>query len=98
MFVYFIDIIRGKISVISTSKIKKIIAIRKKCKEKGRRAKDLGSNPHSKGDDFSRSEKVFFEIKLIMIIINMAIIEIILNIINNRKIIYTKILDLLIGS
>lgn len=46
----------GKIKAISTSKIKKITVIKKKCKEKGIRADDLGSNPHSNGDDFSRSE------------------------------------------
>ena len=37
----------GKIRVISTSKIKKITAIKKNRKEKGRRADPLGSNPHS---------------------------------------------------
>lgn len=45
----------GKIRAISTSKIKKITVIRKKCKEKGIRAEDLGSNPHSNGEHFSRS-------------------------------------------
>lgn len=49
----------GKIKAISTSKIKKIIVIRKKCKEKGIRAIDLGSNPHSKGEHFSWSIKDF---------------------------------------
>lgn len=53
-------LIIGKINAISTSKIKKITVIKKKCNEKGIRADDLGSNPHSNGDDFSRSEKVFF--------------------------------------
>lgn len=37
----------GNKSVISTSKIKKITAIRKNRREKGRRADPLGSNPHS---------------------------------------------------
>lgn len=45
----------GKINAISTSNTKKIIAIKKKCKEKGKRAEHLGSNPHSKGEFFSRS-------------------------------------------
>jgi hypothetical protein len=45
----------GKISVISTSKIKKITAIKKNRREKGTRADLLGSNPHSKADGFSRS-------------------------------------------
>lgn len=39
----------------STSKIKKIIVIKKNRREKGSRAKDLGVNPHSKGLSFSRS-------------------------------------------
>ena len=46
---------------ISTSKIKKIMAIKKKCKEKGRREEDFGSNPHSKGEHFSRSKIVFLD-------------------------------------
>lgn len=45
----------GKRRTISTSKIKKITASRKKRKEKGRRAEPIGSNPHSKGELFSRS-------------------------------------------
>lgn len=55
--------IMGKISVISTSKIKKIIVIKKNRIEKGIREEFIGSNPHSKGEIFSRSNKVFFEIK-----------------------------------
>jgi len=61
--------IKGKRSVISTSKIKKIIAIRKKWGLKGRRGESFGSNPHSKGDNFSRSRKVFFEKRLAINII-----------------------------
>ena len=53
----------GKSKVISTSKIKKIIAIKKKCKENGKRDLDFGSNPHSKGLLFSRSIHIFFEHK-----------------------------------
>lgn len=56
-----IILIVGIINTISTSKIKKIIAIKKNCKENGIRALVLGSNPHSKGEFFSLSEKVFFE-------------------------------------
>jgi hypothetical protein len=37
----FIEIISGNNSVISTSKIKKMIAIRKKCIENGNRAVDF---------------------------------------------------------
>lgn len=84
--------------VISTSKIKKITAIKKKCNENERRAEFLGSNPHSNGDLFSRSIKVFFEIKLIKIVINLIIITIIIDIYNKILIIYTNLLDWLIGS
>jgi len=40
----------------STSKIRKITANKKKRIEKGTRADPLGSNPHSKGEFFSRSK------------------------------------------
>lgn len=40
---------------ISTSKIRKIIVMRKNRKEKGTRNLELLSNPHSKGEPFSRS-------------------------------------------
>lgn len=92
-------LIIGKIKAISTSKIKKITVIKKKCKEKGIRAEDLGSNPHSKGDDFSRSENVFFDK-----IIDKNIIILEINIINKdiykiKRIIYIKIkLNFLIGN
>ena len=42
-------------SAISISKTRKITAKRKNRREKGIRADDLGSNPHSKGESFSRS-------------------------------------------
>lgn len=45
----------GIIKTISTSKTKNITARRKKRREKGSRADLLGSNPHSKGEHFSRS-------------------------------------------
>lgn len=53
----------GIIRVISTSKIKKITAIRKNCIENGAREKNCGLNPHSNGDSFSRSVKDFLPIK-----------------------------------
>lgn len=53
--------IEGNNSAISTSKIKKIIVIKKNRNEKGKREDDFGSNPHSKGEHFSRSIKVFFD-------------------------------------
>lgn len=51
---------RGNINTNSTSKIKKIKAIKKKRIEKGNRALNLGEKPHSKGLSFSRSEENFF--------------------------------------
>ena len=50
----------GNKRTISTSKIRKMIASRKKRKEKGNRADFIGSNPHSKGELFSRSLVVRF--------------------------------------
>ena len=84
-------IIIGKIRAISTSKIKKIIVIKKNRKENGSREEDFGSNPHSNGEDFSRSIKVFFEI---IDANNITIIEInkIINlVVKIDKIIYTII-------
>jgi hypothetical protein len=51
----FNEIKIGNNSTISISKIKKIIANKKNRIEKGIRAVFIGSNPHSKGDLFSRS-------------------------------------------
>lgn len=51
----------GIIIEISISKIRKIIIIKKKCKEKGSRADIFGSNPHSKGDMDSKFKFDFFE-------------------------------------
>lgn len=59
--------------VISTSKIKKIKLIRKKWILKGGRLLDIGSNPHSNGEDFSRSWKVFLDIVKFSIINNKEI-------------------------
>lgn len=79
----------GNKRVISTSKIKKIIAMRKKCSENGSREEDLGSNPHSKGDLFSRSVMVFLDVKF-RTIIRMSVISLIIVAIMNRIwIIYT---------
>jgi len=55
---------RGRIKVISTSKIKKITATKKKRIEKDNRLEVLMSNPHSKGDGFSRSRTIFFAKKV----------------------------------
>jgi hypothetical protein len=56
--------------VISTSKIRKITAIRKNCIEKGAREKNWGLKPHSNGDSFSRSIKDLEEIEEFKIIRN----------------------------
>lgn len=55
----------GTRSTISISNTRKITAKRKNRKEKGIRADDLGSNPHSNGVVFSRS--IFFFIDRIII-------------------------------
>lgn len=55
--------IKGINSAISISKIRKIKLIIKNWILKGIRGGDIGSNPHSKGEIFSRSWKDFFEIK-----------------------------------
>lgn len=74
------------------------MAIKKNCNENGIRAEDLGSNPHSKGDLFSRSTMFFFAIKLTSrIIITLKVIEIKADEIT-VKITYTIVIDLLIGS
>ena len=74
--------------VISTSKIRKMIAMRKNWIEKGIRALVFGSNPHSNADLFSRSLKVFFESKdaaiIIRSLININIVAVVI------IIIYTK--------
>jgi hypothetical protein len=67
-------IIIGKINTISTSKIKKIIAIKKKWREKGIRLGDWGSNPHSNGEFFSRSNWDFLAKKIDTVIIKLVII------------------------
>jgi hypothetical protein len=57
----------GNNRTISKSKIRKIIVNKKKWRENGIRAEFIGSNPHSKGEDFSRS---FEERVEIIIVIN----------------------------
>lgn len=80
------------------SKIKKISLIKKNWILKGIRFRDKGSNPHSKGEDFSRFWIIFFEIikfskinKNVIIILNISKIS--------KEIIYIKFkLNILIGS
>lgn len=81
----------GRIKAISTSKIKKIIVIRKNRMEKGNREEFIGSNPHSKGDVFSRSFKDFLERIDAKYITTIAMIKIIIDIIYKVIITYTKI-------
>lgn len=52
--------IKGNMRTNSTSNTKKINEIRKKRIEKGKRALNLGVNPHSNGDPFSWLYKYFF--------------------------------------
>lgn len=75
---------------ISTSKIKKITVIKKKWRENGIRALELGSNPHSNGEHFSRSINNFFDriIDVIIKIFEIIIIIIVSKII--KLIIYIK--------
>jgi len=82
----------GRRSVISTSKIRKITAIKKKRREKGSRAVPLGSNPHSNGEFFSRSEIVFFESKEAIIITTIEMTKIIRIATDKIIIIFSKIL------
>ena len=67
---------RGRRRVISTSKMRKITAIRKNRRENGMRADPLGSNPHSNGEFFSRSLIVFFEMRDERIIRALAMMKI----------------------
>lgn len=89
--IFEVEIIKimGKIRAISTSKIKKMIVIRKNRSEKGNREDDFGSNPHSNGEHFSRSVRVFFDKIDANIITTLAIIIKIDVIIAIEKIIYT---------
>lgn len=80
--------IKGTIKIISTSKIMKMIAIKKNCIEKGSRAKLKKLKPHSKGITFSRFLFLFFEIiidKLIKIIVTINLVKLI-----NRNVIILK--------
>ena len=87
----FIVKIIGKIKAISTSKIKKIMAIKKNRIEKGKREEFIGLNPHSNGDNFSRSE-IFFLLKILDKPITIKeITKIMIAIFNKLKIIYIKL-------
>jgi hypothetical protein len=81
-------LIIGNINAISTSKIKKIIPIKKNRIEKGNREELKGSNPHSNGDLFSRSYDLFLDNVDAKNITIIAIIKIIIIIENVKNIIY----------
>ena len=85
--------IKGKSNVISTSKIRKITAIRKKRRENGIRADPLGSNPHSNGEFFSRSLIVFLERREEITISAAAIMKIIEMKIDRDKIIVPELVQ-----
>lgn len=89
---------RGKRIAISTSKIKNTIVIIKNRKENGIRVEENGSNPHSNGEVFSRSVKVFFLITE-AIAITMVARAIVTEIkMKSMEIIFFKELNFLIGS
>jgi len=88
----------GRSRAISTSKIMKITAIRKNRDENGSRAEFLGSNPHSKGDLFSRSSLIFFEIRVARIIIAADRIRVTVAAVVTIIIIYLVFTNFLIGS
>ena len=81
-------IVMGNRRAISTSKIRKITAIRKNRSENGIRADELGSNPHSKGDLFSRSIKVFFDRNEANTIMRVTMISVNIKVVRTKLIIY----------
>lgn len=76
----------GNNKAISISKTRKITANKKNRKEKGSRALFLGSNPHSKELDFSRSFEDFEEITKVNINRIKGILKDIENIIKGKSI------------
>lgn len=77
-------LIAGKRRTISTSKIKKIIVIKKNRKEKGRRVEEFESNPHSKGEVFSRLNFILLD-KISETTINKLVIRKIVNPIISKR-------------
>jgi hypothetical protein len=93
------EIIMGRIKAISTSKIRKIMAIKKNRIEKGSRDELKGLKPHSKGDSFSRSFIFFLDKRDDKIMTMVAIARIIQDINHKFRIIYINLLlNLMIGS
>ena len=77
----------GKISVISTSKMRNTIAMRKNRRENGIREEFIGLNPHSKAEGFSRSEKFFLAISEL---IKISAVDTAMDVINNIMIAWLK--------
>ena len=98
MFLREIEQAKGKRRVISTSKIRKITAIKKNRREKGSRADPLGSNPHSNGEFFSRSEIVFLAKVDETVMTIIEIISVIKANTDNKRITFLGGPSLLIGS
>lgn len=92
MFDVWMIVTMGRISAISTSNTKKMIAIKKNRNEKGSREGDLGSNPHSNGEDFSRSVNDFFESREAIIITIDDTIKMINAMLSMAIIIYTTVM------
>ena len=88
----------GSNRAISTSKIMKITAIRKKCDEKGSRAEFFGSNPDSNRDLFSRSSLFFSEISVVRAMMAVDSRIVIVAVVVMVIIIYLVFTDFLIGS
>lgn len=84
--------IKGINKVISTSKIRKINPTRKNWVLIGIRLDDNGSNPHSNGDNFSRYDK-FFDLIVLIITITVGIIIMIKIIIRIFIIIYISLFN-----
>lgn len=86
----------GRRRVISISKIKNINLTEKKWIENLIRGFEKGSNPHSKGEDFSRSRALWILIKGIIMRTILKIVKI-----NKIKVRVMKIIlswDFLVGS
>lgn len=87
-FTIFVSVI-GSIIEISMSKIKNSVPIRKKWIENGFRGEDIGENPHSNGEFFSRLIFVFFD-KMVVIKKVIFMIITIINVVDKINIIFLK--------
>jgi len=93
---FVITVTIGRSKAISTSKIRKITAIKKNRNENGNRAGFLGSNPHSNGDLFSRSSIPLLDsivASIIMIVDSVMVINVIVVIIVIIYLVLIKLFD-----